>query len=66
MNLSINFLKKFKEDLSENVDLSNYSWFNLGGKAEYFYKANDKNQLLEFLNEIKKKKIKNNDFRCRF
>ena len=58
MNLSINFLKKFKEDLSENVDLSNYSWFNLGGKAEYFYKANDKNQLLEFLNEIKKKKLK--------
>ena len=41
------FIKKYKDNLRKNVKLSNYSWFNLGGNAEYFYKARDKNQLLE-------------------
>ena len=58
MNLDISFIKKFKENFTHNVNLSNYSWFNLGGNAEYFYKAKDENQLLEFLREIKKKKLK--------
>ena len=53
-----NFLKKFENDLSENVQLSNYSWFNLGGKAEYFYKAKDRIQLKEFLKEAKSKDLK--------
>ena len=60
-----NFKKKFQENLSQNVNLSNYSWFNLGGNAEYFYKANNINNLIEFLRETKKKKIKDNNNWCR-
>ena len=36
MILDSNFKNKFKENLSENVKLSNYSWFKLGGNAKYF------------------------------
>ena len=49
------FMKKFGTNLSENVKLSNYSWFNLGGKADYFFKAKDKSHLKEFLKEANKK-----------
>ena len=63
MIININFIKKFEGYFSQNVNLSNYSWFNLGGNAEYFYKAKDKNQLVEFLQEIKKKKNTNNIYR---
>ena len=55
MTLEKDFYKKFSNNLNKDVNLSNYSWFNLGGKADYFYKAEDKNQLIEFLKEIKKK-----------
>jgi len=58
MTLSGNFLIKLDNSFRKNVKLANYSWFNLGGNAEYFYKAKDKNQLIEFLEEIKKKKLK--------
>jgi len=58
MTLENNLLKKFGDSLRSNVSLSNYSWFNLGGNAELFYKAKDKNQLIEFLKEAKKKNIK--------
>tara|TARA_A100001015_G_scaffold318054_1_gene436730 strand:- start:1099 stop:2016 length:918 start_codon:yes stop_codon:yes gene_type:complete len=58
MNLDNSFLKKFEGYFFQNVNLSNYNWFNLGGNAEYFFKANDKNQLKEFLEESKKKNIK--------
>ena len=58
MTLVNNLIKKFNENLKINVNLSNYSWFNLGGNAEYFYKAKDKNQLIEFLYEAKRKKLK--------
>jgi UDP-N-acetylmuramate dehydrogenase len=58
MNLSNNFKKKFGDDLRENVHLANYSWFNLGGNAEYFYKANNVSQLIEFLKDAKEKKLK--------
>ena len=58
MTLDINFIKKFKENFSQNVNLSNYSWFNLGGKAEFFYKAKDQKQLVEFLEVTKKKNLK--------
>ena len=58
MKLEDSIFKKFGDTLNTNVNLSNYSWFNLGGKAEYFFKANNKNQLLEFLEEIKKRKLK--------
>ena len=55
MTIESGFKSKFGSNLSENVRLSNYSWFNLGGNAEYFFKANDKNQLKEFLELAKKK-----------
>ena len=58
MTLDINFIRKFENNFSHNVNLSNYSWFNLGGNAEYFFKAKDKKQLIEFLRETKKKKLK--------
>ena len=54
MTKEMNFIKKFGNNFYQNVDLSNYSWFNLGGKAEFFYKAKDKNQLIEFLTDAKK------------
>ncbi len=38
MTLDINFIKKFEDNFSHNTNLSNYSWFNLGGNAEYFLK----------------------------
>ena len=52
-----NFMEKFGDNLRTNVNLASYSWFNLGGPAQYFYKAKDKNQLLEFLEEAKKEKL---------
>ena len=58
MILDNNFIKKYNSSLSSNVKLSNYSWFNLGGNANYFFKAKDKNQLKEFLLELNKKNIK--------
>ena len=58
MNLNKNLLKKFGENFHQNTNLSNYSWFNLGGSAEYFFKPKDKSQLIEFLTEIKKNNLK--------
>ena len=54
-----NILKiKFDNNFNQNVNLSNYSWFNLGGNAEFFFKPNNKIQLIEFLIEAKKNNIK--------
>ena len=58
MKKDIIFFEKFNDNISVNVNLSNYSWFNLGGKAEYFYKANDRDQLIEFLREARKNNLK--------
>ena len=58
MTLENNFIKKFGDNFTKNVNLSGFSCFNLVGNAEYFYKAKDKNQLIEFLRETKKEKIK--------
>ncbi len=58
MITEINFTKKLNDNFRKNVKLSNYSWFNLGGNAEYFYKAEDKNQLIKLLAEAKKKNLK--------
>ena len=54
MNLDNSFIKKFSNNFSQNVKLSNYSWFNLGGEAEFFFKPSNKNQIIEFLTEAKK------------
>ena len=54
MNLNINLLKnKFGKNLILNENLSRYSWFNLGGPANIFFRPESKKQLIEFLNEIK-------------
>ena len=45
MTLDNDFIKKFGDSLKRNVKLSNYSWFNLGGRAEFFYKAKNINEL---------------------
>ena len=58
MSIEINLIKKFRDHLTKDVKLSNYSRFNLGGNAEYFYKAKNKSQLMEFLKEAKIKKLK--------
>ena len=58
MNNLNDFISQFSDNLSQNVKLSNYSWFNLGGDAEFFFKPNDKFELLEFLQEANKNKIK--------
>ena len=58
MILKNDLIKRFEGSLSENVKLSNFSWFNLGGKAEYFFKAKNKDQLIAFLKEAKKIKSK--------
>ena len=58
MSNLIDFTKRFGESLSRKVKLSNYSWFNLGGNAEFFFKPKDESELLEFFNETKKNDIK--------
>ena len=58
MSNLIDFTKRFGESLSCKVKLSNYSWFNLGGNAEFFFKPKDKTELLEFLKEANKNDIK--------
>jgi len=55
MTLNSNFIKKFGDSFSNNVKLSNYSWFKLGGKAEFFFKAKDIHQLKEILEEVRKR-----------
>ena len=58
MSNLIDFTKRFGESLSQKIKLSNYSWFNLGGNAEFFFKPKDKTELLEFFKEAKKIDIK--------
>ena len=58
MRQSLDLINKFSDNISNNTSLSKYSWFNLGGPAEYFFKPKDKYQLIEFLRENKKNKLK--------
>ena len=51
MNIKKRLLKNYDNNVSKNVNLSNYSWFNLGGLAEYLFKPDSKSQLIEFLND---------------
>ena len=50
-------MNKFKESLSENANLSNYSWFNLGGNADFLFKPRNINDLKEFLKEANKNSL---------
>ena len=66
MSLNQKFKKEFQNNITQDIKLSNYSWFNLGGPAEYLFKPKNKDQLIEFLKENKKKWKKNYYTRCRF
>ena len=57
MSSNQELIKRFK-NLKDNTKLSNYSWFNLGGPAEYLFKPENKNQLIEFLKFNKKEKLR--------
>lgn len=57
MSLNEELKKKFDKNISNNINLSNYSWFNLGGPAEYFFKPSNERQLIEFLKINKKNKL---------
>ena len=54
MKLNLKLIEKFGKNISKNINLSNYSWFNLGGPAEYLFKPENIEQLLEFLKYIKR------------
>ena len=58
MNLDNNLIKKYSNNFTRSVDLSNYSWFNLGGEAEFFFKPTSKMQLIDFLKDAKKNSLK--------
>ena len=58
MNSNLNLIRKFGDNISKNINLSNYNWFNLGGPAEYFFKPKNINQLIEFFEENKKINLK--------
>ena len=55
MILSKKTFNKYNKNISYNVKLSNYSWFNLGGPAEYLFKPENKDQLIDFLQKNKSK-----------
>ena len=55
MSFDQELIKKFNNNISNGTKLSNYSWFNLGGPADYFFKPENMNQLIEFLQDNKKK-----------
>ena len=51
-------IKKFNGNIFSDIQLSKYSWFNLGGPAELFFKPESNKQLVEFLKDVKKSKLK--------
>ena len=59
MSLKIDILKKkFGKNLIIRENLSKYSWFNLGGPADIFFRPEDRDQLIKFLNQIRKNNYK--------
>ncbi len=58
MNINKNqLLEKYGKSLLVNENLSKYSWFKLGGPAELFFRPKDREQLINFLKEVR---IENN------
>ncbi len=54
MNLDTNLLlEKFGKNISIKENLSKYSWFNLGGPADIFFRPENKDQLTKFLKIIR-------------
>ena len=58
MSTGKEIIKKFNHNISKNISLSKYNWFNLGGPAEYFFKPEDKQQLIDFIKENKTEGLK--------
>ncbi len=58
MSINKELTNKFNDNISKNISLSKYSWFNLGGPAEYFFRPENKEQLIEFLRDNNKFKFK--------
>ena len=59
MNLKTDILKKkFGKNLIINENLSKYSWFNLGGPADIFFRPENKDQLIKFLDAIRENNYK--------
>ncbi len=48
-------LKKFDSKIVYNEDLKKKNWFNIGGKAKVFFKANELKDLADFLKTLKNK-----------
>ena len=47
-----NLLSDFDKDLIFECDLKKKNWFNIGGKAKVFYKADNLKELIKFLKKI--------------
>ena len=59
MIINTDILKeKFGKNLIIKENLSKYSWFNLGGPADIFFRPENKDQLIKFLDVIKKDNFK--------
>ena len=48
-------LKNFETKIVYNEDLKNKNWFNIGGKAKVFFKANELKDLMDFLKILENK-----------
>ena len=57
MSSNKELINQFGKNISKNISLSNYSWFNLGGPAEYLFKPKNKDQLIKFLKVNKKNRF---------
>jgi len=56
-NLDIKKLSlEFKNNLKINYDLKKKNWFNIGGKAKLFFKAENLNELKNFIKKINNEK----------
>ena len=42
-------LQEFEESIIYDADLKKKNWFNIGGKAKVFFKANELKDLVKFL-----------------
>ena len=60
MNIESNLKKKFGRQIYFRENLSRYSWFNLGGPAETFFRPDSIDQLTSFLRFVEKKEKKIN------
>ena len=58
MSIDQKLIDKFDKNIFYNAELSNYSWFNLGGPAEILFKPENKKQLMDFFKENQKNKFK--------